>query len=213
MTAHDTSHLYPSTTVLAVLFGTLLAIAVSGLLLYVLVIAVVFTRRRFANNSYFYIAAWLGVAECICLVLMIAYAAPCILMRRNLSDSKIIGGILNIGWFTGLPLIVVLAVNRYLCMCKNNYFKEQFTIQKSKIYCIVCWLFGIIYSMPSFFNCCPLYFDYQMMSWGWSVTDAGAKMLGNGELAMVILVIIVVFGLNGQVFRLDINYALYKNII
>ena len=85
--------------------SVILLISVTGLFVYLLFIIIALGRKKFQRNSYFTMAGWLGVADCICLVLMIGYAAPCIILRRNLSHLKFIGGILNIGKCSSSPLL------------------------------------------------------------------------------------------------------------
>lgn len=179
----------------------LIVISTFGLVVYVLFCYVVYTRPKFKGKSYFMIAGTLGIADCLCLVLMIGYAAPKLILNRSLSDSLVIGGVLNVGWFSGLPLIVFLAGDRYLCICDKDRYLKVYTMKKTIIYCIGCWVFGTVYSLPSFFPCCPILFDYRLMSWAWVVDKNGAMILSYGELAMVVLVTLITYGLNGFVFK------------
>lgn len=199
---------------LSQLCGSILVVlSISGLVAYVAFIIIVFTRKKFKNNAYFYIAAWLGVADCVCLILMMTYAAPCIIMNSNLNSYIFIGGILNVGWFSGLPLILFLAINRYLCICHTELCRRTYTIKLSKIYCLVCFIFGVGYSIPSFFDCCPIYFDYVLMTWGWDINKYGSVVLSYGELVMVIVVTAIALGLNLMVLRwVAQNSAWYVNL-
>ena len=179
----------------------LLLVASFGLMVYLLFIYVVFTREKFKGKTYFTIAGYLGIADCMCLLLMIGYATPCLIFGRALSDSFALGGILNVGWFSGLPLLIFLAGDRYLCICNKNLYRKFYTVKLTKLYCIGCWVFGISYSLPSFLECCPLYFDFTLMSWGWSVSLKGAKVLALGEITMVILITTLTYFLNALVFK------------
>ena len=190
-------------TAISILCGTvILIIALSGLLVYLLFIVVALGKDDFKKSSYFTMAGWLGVADCICLVLMITYAAPCIILQKDLSDMKFIGGLLNIGWFTGLPLILFLAVNRFLCICHTDFYKRWFTLRKTWCYCSVALIFGIGYSVPSFMDYSPLYFDNCKMSWQWDIScHPMAKVVSIGEMVIVMVVTIITYCLNILVFR------------
>ena len=190
-------------TAISILCGTvILIIALSGLLVYLLFIVVALGKDDFKNSSYFTMAGWLGVADCICLVLMITYAAPCIILKKDLSDMKFIGGLLNIGWFTGLPLILFLAVNRFLGICHTGVYKRWFTLRKTWCYCFVALIFGTGYSVPSFMDYSPLYFDNCRMSWQWDISSHPmAKVVSIGEVAIVMVVTIITYCLNILVLR------------
>ena len=182
----------------------IIIIAVLGLLFYIPFIVVVFHPSSKHKTSFFILAGWLGIADCICLLLMVAYAGPSTIWEKNMVGTEfnaIMGGLLNIGWFTSLPLVVFLAVDRWLCLCKKKWFNVVYSQQKTKCYISACWLFGIAYSIPSFTGCCPIYFTYEYLSWGWSVEHAGAQVLAIGELVMVILVVTVTYLCNGIVLR------------
>jgi len=179
----------------------LLLISLFGLVIYMLFIIVVFHRPKFKDKTYFIIAGWLGIADCICLLLMIGYATPCLLHRKSLSDSLALGGILNIGWFSGLPLLIFLAGDRYLCICNKDVYAKFYTKKMTRLYCFACWVFGIGYSLPSFMPCCSLFFDYSLMSWGWNIGLQGAKALALGEITMVVLITSLTYFLNGLVFK------------
>ena len=179
----------------------LLLISMFGLLVYIIFIYIVFTKSKFKDKTYFMIAGCLGIADCMCLLLMIGYATPCLLYRTKLSDSLLLGGILNIGWFSGLPLLTVLAGDRYFCICNKELYSKFYSIKLTKIYCVACWVFGISYSIPSFLACCSIHFDYTLMSWGWNISLKGAKVLALGEITMVVLVTSFTYLLNGIVFK------------
>lgn len=181
--------------------GVTMFISFIGLVFYIFVIVTVFTRKKFEQNSFFRIAGSLGIADCICLLLMVGYASPCMLLQRNISESRIFGAILNIGWFSGLPLILLLAGDRYLCICKHDAFTKYYNIKQTNLYCIACWVFGIGYSIPSLFSCCGIHFDYHIASWQWNVKKPGASILGYGEITMVILITTLTFLLNGLVLK------------
>ena len=179
----------------------LLLISSFGLVVYLLFIYIVFTRSKFKDKTYFMIAGCLGIADCMCLLLMIGYAAPCLLYRTALSQSLAFGGILNVGWFSGLPLLIFLAGDRYFCICNKELYSKFYSIKLTKIYCAACWVFGISYSIPTFLVCCPLHFNYNLMSWGWSISLKGAKVLALGEITMVVLITSLTYFLNGLVFK------------
>ena len=125
-------------------------------------------------------------------------------INQTLTDkgvNAIMGGLLNIGWFTSLPLILFLAIDRWLCLCHKKWFNVVYTKQKTKCYISACWLFGITYSIPSFTDCCPLYFWYDVISWGWSLDHSGSSVLAVGELALTILVVTLTYICNGLVLR------------
>eukprot|EP00111_Clytia_hemisphaerica_P000369 TCONS_00000996-protein len=179
----------------------LLIVSLFGLMVYVLFMFVVFTRPKFKDKTYFTIAGCLGIADCMCLFLMIGYASPCLFYRTSLSNSLALGGVLNIGWFSGLPLLIFLAGDRYLCICNKDLYSRFYKKRLTNMYCIGCWVFGIAYSIPSFFPCCSLHFDYTLMSWGWSIDFDGAKTLALGEITMVVIITSITYFLNGLVFR------------
>lgn len=179
----------------------ILLISISGLIVYLLFIIIALGRKKFQRNSYFTMAGWLGIADCICLVLMIGYAAPCVILQRNLSDLKFIGGILNVGWFSGLPLIVFLAANRFFCICHTECFKTLFTSHKTRYYCLAALVFGMCYSLPSFMKYSPLFFDYHMMSWEWQTNHPVSKYVTFGEITIVMLVTLTTHTLNILVFK------------
>ena len=181
--------------------GVLLLMSISGFLVYLLFIVVVFKRQKFKNSPFFIIAAWLGIADCMSLAINITYAAPCVLLNENYSKSVVAGGMLNIAWFTSLPLILLLAINRYLCICRTQLCRKVYTRTSSTYYCFGCWCFGIGYSIASFFNCCPLYFEHNIMTWRWDVEKAGSIILGYVELTMVVIVTLGAFTLNAFVIR------------
>ena len=182
--------------------SVIFVIALTGLFIYLLFIAIALGKHDFKKNSYFTMAGWLGVADCICLVLMITYVTPSIILQKDLSNLKFIGGLLNIGWFTGLPLILFLAVNRYLCICHTDLYKRMFTLRKTRWYCIIALCFGILYSIPSFMDYSPLFFDYRMLSWQWDLHHHPvAKVISIGEIAIVIAVTLITYCLNTLTFK------------
>ena len=181
--------------------GVMLLLSITGFIVYVLFIVVVFTRMKFKNSSYFIIAGWLGIADCISLVITFSYTAPAVVFNYTLTRNPTAGGILNIAWFSSLPLILFLAINRYLCICHTDLCKKLYTRTSSKYYSLSCWCFGIGYSVASFLNCCPLYFDEVLMTWSWDMMNDGAMFLSYGELIMVLIVTLGSFGLNGLVIR------------
>lgn len=192
----------PLSPTVSIICGTvILLIALPGLLLYVLFIHIVLTRKRFQSNSFFIIAGWLGVAECTNLVILATYSAPCLITQDRLVNSRFIGAVLNIGWFSGLPLTLFLAVNRYLCICRSNSFKGVFTVKRSKYYSMCCWLFGLAVAVPSFTEHAPLYFDIEKLSWGWQIDNTVAKVVAIGEVTMVSTVTLMTYILNGLVFK------------
>ena len=94
----------------------MMTFAASGLVVYVMVMLILMARKKFSRKSYFLLACWLGVADCICLLLMLSYSAPSIFLGHRLHQSHIFGAVLNIGWFSGLAIILLIAGDRYLCM-------------------------------------------------------------------------------------------------
>lgn len=184
-----------------ILGSFLLVLSLFGLVTYIIFIVLVFTRKRFHQQSFFVIAGWLGIADCICLILMIGYASPCIILQTSLSTSRVIGGILNIGWFSGLPLITLLAGNRYFCICDREKFRKIFTPQNTGYLCLGSWLFGVAYSIPTFFSCCSLKFDSAIMSWSWKAKQDGTHYLDYAELVMVVLTFIIIYVFNACVLR------------
>ena len=187
--------------------------AVVGLIFYILFIVTVFHPSSQHRTSFFILAGWLGIADCIVLVYMIVYAAPSTIMGQNLGEIEMngtytdkrvnayMGVFVNVGWFTSLPLIVFLAVNRWLCLCHKNWFNVVYSKQKTKCYILAAWIFGIAYSLPSFTDCCPIYFWYDMMSLGWSLDHSGSAALAFGELTITILVATITYLCNGLVIR------------
>ena len=179
----------------------MILISGSGLCVYSLVIIVLLLRKNLRQKSYFRIASWLGIADCICLVLMMCYSAPSILVGHILHPSPAFGGCLNIGWFTGLMLILFIAGDRYLCMVHQLTHRKYYSIQKIKWYCLFCWVFGVAYSVPSFALSCSVQFHVDIMTWGWLVRYACAQWLSYGELIMVVTITLTTFVLNGLVLR------------
>lgn len=182
--------------------GLLLLLGVTGIFFYVIFIVVVLVRKKFKDSPFFIIAAWLGIADCLTLTVIISCAAPSVILNKDVVFRNTIpGGVLNIAWFTSLPLILLLAFNRYLCICRTELSKRVYTRKKSYYYCLASWCFGLVYSIASFFDCCPLYFEHELMSWQWNVEQYGAKILSHGELIMVMFVTVGAFTCNGLVIR------------
>ena len=177
----------------------LLLLASSGLCVYIMVIRVLMTK--FSKKSYYVLAGWLGVADCICLLMTIFYVVPSIYMDKLLHNSTVYGALINISWFSGLPIIVLLAVDRYLCICQERIHKKVYTQSKTKIYCILAWVFGIGYSFPSFFKSCEFEYFIEVRSWGWNTDNECSRILSYGEIGMLILVAGAMFIFNGLVIR------------
>ena len=192
--------------------------AALGLIFLIPFVVVVFHPSSKHKTSFFILAGWLGIADGLCLLLMIGYAAPSTIMEQNLAEIKInqtqinktltdkrvnaiMGGLLNVGWFSSLPLIVFAAVDQWLCFCHRQCFNSVFTQQRTQFYICACWVFGISYSMPSFMNCCPLYFWFDLISWGWSLDHSGSAVLAIGELVITILVFTITYLCNAMVLR------------
>lgn len=144
---------------------------------------------------------FIGIADCLSLTVMTTYAVPNIILREQMEKHIFVGGILNIAWFSSLPMIILLAVNRYLCICHTDLCKKVYTTAYSTYFCIACCSFGIVYSTASFFNCCPVFFHHEYMSWGWETKESGALVLSYGEVTMVTMVTAVGFYMNLLVFK------------
>ena len=182
----------------------LVFVSILGLLCNIPFMIVVFRPSSRPQSCFFMLAGWLALADSICLILMISYAAPCIVLQRDIGGgqiSAIMGGIINVGFFTSLPLIVFLAVDRWLCLCHRDWFMKTYDDQKTKLYIAICWLFGLAYSTSTFTSCCPLYFDYVMMTWTWSAKHPGSQKMAIGELVIVITTVILAHICNTLVLR------------
>lgn len=179
----------------------MMTFAASGLVVYVMVMLILMARKKFSRKSYFLLACWLGVADCICLLLMLSYSAPSIFLGHRLHQSHIFGAVLNIGWFSGLAIILLIAGDRYLCMCHQTLHKTCYNIRNVKWYCLLAWIFGTSYSIPSFLPQCSIHFYVELLSWRWNVKHDCAGWLSKAELVMVITITAIAFTLNGLVLR------------
>ena len=177
----------------------MLLFTASGLIVYIIVIRILLTK--FSKKSYFLLASSLGVADCIFLSTIILYVVPSTLTGKPLHTSHAFGGIINIAWFSALPLMLLLAGDRYLCMCHYKFHEKFYSLCKTKWYCLLGWLFGISYALPSFFNGCNILYDVKIRSWIWNIEENCAKVLSYGELTMVVLIVVLSFIFTALVLR------------
>ena len=183
----------------------LLLFAGSGLFVYLIVIRVLMTK--FSKKSYFILASWLGIADCTFLIVTVCYVVPSILKGKLLYNSNMFGGIINIAWFSGLPIMLLLAGDRYLCMCHYKIHARIYSLNKTKIYCVLSWLFGISCGIPSFFSGCTLYYNMKIMSWRWDTDHYCATILSYVEISMVLGIVGVTCILTVLVLRWVFHYS------
>ena len=173
--------------------------AISGLVIYIIVIRVLMTK--FSKKSYFLLASWLGVADCISLISSICYTTPSLLLDKRIHPSNVFGGVVNIGWFSGLPLMVFLAGDRYLCICHPKLHNKLYNKKYTKYYCLSAWLFGACYALPSFFDGCNVFYNVEVRSFTWNIPESCAAALSYGELGMMIIIAGILCACNGLVLR------------
>ena len=177
----------------------MLLFTASGLIVYIIVIQILL--KKFSRKSYFVLASSLGIADCIFLSTTVLYVVPSTLTGKLLHVSHAFGGIINIAWFSALPLMLFLAGGRYLCMCLYKFHGKFYSLYKTKCYCLFAWLFGISYALPSFFNGCNILYDVKSRSWIWDIEENCAKVLSYGELIMVVLIAVLSFVFTALVLR------------
>ena len=177
----------------------ILLFAASGLVVYIIVIGILLTQ--FSKKSFFLLASSLGVADCIFLLTTILYVVPSTLTGKLLHASHAFGGIINIAWFSALPLMLFMGGDRYLCMCHYKFHGKFYSLCKTKWYCLFAWLFGISYALPSFFNGCNILYEVKFRSWIWNIDENCAKVLSYGELTMVVSIAVLTFIFTALVLR------------
>lgn len=107
-----------------------------GLCFYLLFCIAVLSSKKFRKISFYILAVSLGVSDMLMLTLFILYSTPatCIsALFSNFSNSTmhavpeqlhsagIIAGMLSsLGWFSGLPVMACIAVDRYTSICKKE---------------------------------------------------------------------------------------------
>jgi len=62
-------------------------------------------------------------------------------------------------WYTGVLHLMLMALNRYINICRPNYYGVFFTRRKTGLFICLSYLSGILVAAPTLHPCCYLYYD------------------------------------------------------
>ena len=150
---------------------------IPGLLAYlIVVIAILRNPKTFAKKSYYSFLLILALCDILQTVNCLVYAVPCILLQKRIfGDSfdryynPIVTGIL---YYVGIGCIVLIAINRYIAVCRFSIYHRVFHNRRMRFYVLGVWLFGIYSAMwswlPGFgYSFYPYWYTWGIDAVGW----------------------------------------------
>jgi hypothetical protein len=81
-----------------------------------------------------------------------------------------IGAVCLLGCAASLLTMGVLAINRYVNICKNNLYKKIFSINKTYIVSFLCWIGALVLDLPNLLGWGNHTFDLKTASCVWNRT-------------------------------------------
>uniref|UniRef100_A0A914X0E8 G-protein coupled receptors family 1 profile domain-containing protein n=1 Tax=Plectus sambesii TaxID=2011161 RepID=A0A914X0E8_9BILA len=157
--------------------ATIACLSLPALAVYILVVIVIANNpQKFANNSYYTLLLSLALSDSILLSLYCFYAVPCTLIQENIFGANFdifIGVVFNIAYFSCLPCIAAIGVNRYFAVCQFVSYDSTFNRRNTRIVLAIVWAIGIIFGSGQAFPCCTLRFSYYNYSFAYDMTNWG----------------------------------------
>jgi hypothetical protein len=89
-------------------------------------------------------------------------------LGRNGPLCNFIGAVCLLGCASSLLTMGVLAINRYINICANKYYKKVFTVSKTCILCFLCWVGALFLDFPNLFGWGNHSFDLKSASCVWN---------------------------------------------
>jgi hypothetical protein len=79
-----------------------------------------------------------------------------------------LGAVCLIGCACNLVSQLVLAINRYINICWNDYFKKIFTVKMAIVLCIFCWFVSLLIDSPNLLGWGNHVFDVKTANCMWN---------------------------------------------
>lgn len=166
-----------------------------GLITNVLILIGITTNRKLRNATSYWLIVSLSICDISMLLVCMGHLLPSTALGERyvgLADFANAFGIFiyDAFWYTGVLHLMIMAVNRYVNICRPKYYLKLFSHAKTFTTIVLLYVFGTLIAVPGLFECCYLVFNYKFYAAQFEPADtpyAYADMTVNA-LSIVIMI-------------------------
>lgn len=145
-----------------------------GIVVYSFTLFIMLKKFKELNSTFYLLAIALAISDILPLILTCFYAVPCIIICGFIVpfiSPIIFGWITHVCWYLQISLILIISINRFICMRGKGFrvYDKVFTLKKTICYIgiSICFSIGMILMMNlssvwSIFNYDKYYFGFDM---------------------------------------------------